>query len=192
MTMDEVPIADINALVAKNAQADATGYTLGWIREGVEMSGVIIPETRPSGMGVFRGPTPRLQTPDLGILRAWIDDLEQGNLSVDGQPLRFRFFGPAVPGSPQWTPGNADSLSISVQRDDNQPARIIVHKNGQTWEVTENDLDSLPADVRGEVERTLRGGQLPTDFLRALRPFRRQFRAHVRTARRPPRPTSIQ
>jgi len=52
---------------------------------------------------------------------------------------------------------------IAVTKTGNEPARISVKKDGQTWEVTEKELDKLPPDIRPHVERML-GGTGPIDI----------------------------
>jgi membrane-associated protease RseP (regulator of RpoE activity) len=67
--------------------------------------------------------------------------------------LRMRFFGPGfVDSEPPELPGD---LSISLTKKGDQPATIIVEKNGEKWEITEDKLDDLPDDIRPHVERLL-------------------------------------
>ena len=39
-------------------------------------------------------------------------------------------------------------MSIVVSKEGDQPAKITVHRGQQKWELTEKELDKLPADVR--------------------------------------------
>ncbi|QDT01352.1 S1C family serine protease [Adhaeretor mobilis] len=51
-------------------------------------------------------------------------------------------------------------VSISIQRNNNEPARITVQRGDEKWEVTGDDpesLQQLPEELRGPVERMLRG-----------------------------------
>lgn len=57
--------------------------------------------------------------------------------------------------NPQPLPGN---LSVTIKRQGTQPARITVKRDELTWELTEQELDKLPADVRPHVEQLLGGG----------------------------------
>jgi len=61
------------------------------------------------------------------------------------------------PGTPHQPPlpGN---LTISVTKQGDQPAKIVVKQDDQKWEVTENELDKLPKDLRPHVERMLGHG----------------------------------
>lgn len=53
-----------------------------------------------------------------------------------------------------------DDVSISITRTGSDPARITVKNKEQSWEITEKELDKLPADLRKHVESLLspRGG----------------------------------
>ncbi|HUG20127.1 MAG TPA: PDZ domain-containing protein, partial [Planctomycetaceae bacterium] len=57
--------------------------------------------------------------------------------------------------NPQPLPGN---LSVTIKRQGTQPARITVKRDELTWELTEQELDKLPADVRPHVDQLLGGG----------------------------------
>ncbi len=72
-------------------------------------------------------------------------------------PMRWRFFGPgaivppdAVPRPP--LPGN---MSVTITKQGDQPAKIKVTRGDQKWELTEDELDKLPDDVRPHIERML-------------------------------------
>jgi hypothetical protein len=90
-------------------------------------------------------------------MRKWIEKMHPG---VEGQPpMRFRFFQPGVILPP--APGAEalpENLSITVTRSGKQPAKITVNRGKDHWEVTEKELDKLPADVRPHVERLLGRG----------------------------------
>ena len=49
---------------------------------------------------------------------------------------------------------------ITVTRQHEGPAKIIVEKDGQKWEVTEDEMDKLPEDVRPAVKGMLGGGRV--------------------------------
>ena len=72
-------------------------------------------------------------------------------------PMRLQFFGPGAIVPPDaWPrrplPGN---MSVSINKQGDQPARITVEQGDQKWEVTEEELDKLPEEVRTHVERML-------------------------------------
>jgi hypothetical protein len=50
------------------------------------------------------------------------------------------------------------NMSVFISKEGDQPAKIVVKRGDQKWEVTEKELDKLPADVRPHVERMLGRG----------------------------------
>lgn len=50
-------------------------------------------------------------------------------------------------------------VSVNIYREGKKPAKITVKKGSHTWDLTENELDKLPEDIRREVE-PLVGGPL--------------------------------
>lgn len=54
-------------------------------------------------------------------------------------------------------PSLPNNLTVTIVRKGSEPARITVKKDDQSWEITEKELDKLPADVRKHVEPMLTG-----------------------------------
>lgn len=67
---------------------------------------------------------------------------------------RFRVIGPGVFEELPALPGN---LSITVTKQNDEPAKIAVKRNGESWEITENEIDELPEEIREHVRRRLDG-----------------------------------
>jgi len=78
-------------------------------------------------------------------------------------PLRFRFWGPGtiLPPGAKLHPPLPANMSVTITRSGDEPANIVVKRGDEKWEVTEDELDKLPDDVRGHVERAL--GRIATD-----------------------------
>ena len=79
-----------------------------------------------------------------------------------GEPpgeFRYRIFGPGVvlPGER----GLPKDLSITVTRSGNEPARLTIKRGDERWEVSEDELDKLPPDIRAHAERMLGRPGLP-------------------------------
>jgi len=117
-----------------------------------------------------------------------------------GQPgsLRFGIVGPGLVAEhgdladalARLNPTMPENLSISISKKGSQPAKIVVERDEDRWEISEENLDELPEDIRPHVARMI-GSQtiagihvIPrTGDLRELsRPFsvRRQVQEHVR------------
>jgi len=67
---------------------------------------------------------------------------------------RLRIVGPGVLEELPVLPGN---LSITVTKQNDEPARITVKRDGDAWEITENEIDDLPEEIREHVRRHLDG-----------------------------------
>ena len=91
-------------------------------------------------------------------------------------PWRFHSFSLGAilpPGAPAGVllPGN---LSISINKQGGKPVRIEIRRGDERWEVDENGLEQLPADVRVHVQRMLDGVSVSVDV-----PGRVMPEAHV-------------
>jgi len=87
-------------------------------------------------------------------LKEWLDKAEPGG---PGKPLRFRFLRPGVllpPGAPlpERMPGD---MTITITKQGNEPAKVVVTQGDKKWETTDDHLETLPAEVRPHVERLL-------------------------------------
>ncbi len=75
-----------------------------------------------------------------------------------GRPLRFRLFGQPYVFEWEQSVSLPKNLTITITKEGDQPARIVVRRNGKRWEVTEDELEKLPPDVRRHVQRLLGRG----------------------------------
>jgi hypothetical protein len=137
------------------------------IREGERKTVEVTPAKRPEGLA----PMTRLPgESDWNTIRKWM--AEQGhNLGATdaADPLHFRLFRPGaiLPKQPlKPMPGN---MNIAVTKEGDQPAKITVKRGDEKWDLTEKDIDKLPADVRPFVEQLLgKGGFSVADVERAI------------------------
>jgi hypothetical protein len=76
-------------------------------------------------------------------------------------PFNFRNFGPGVIVGGEAAPNLPNGVSISIQKQNDQPTHITVTRGSDKWEITGDDpeaLKKLPDDLRPAVERMLHGG----------------------------------
>ena len=99
---------------------------------------------------------------ELGLLRDWIGRLEK-NRGGPGR-TRFHFF------DPNFGQAFQNNIKVQIERRNDEPAKIKVEKDGDTWELTEDDLDQLPPDVRAHVESML-GGRMQLNLPNLQRRF---------------------
>jgi hypothetical protein len=57
-----------------------------------------------------------------------------------------------------------DNVSVSVSRSGNKPAKISVSRGDEKWDLTDQELNKLPDDLRPFVERMLGGGPMTIDL----------------------------
>lgn len=148
--------------VAENKDREAK---LGLLREGKETAVTVKPAPRPEGIAIPAMPG----VGDWGHVTDWMmKRLERGEVGED--PLRMFFVHPGVvvpkeererrfelftgPPTVQQLPKNT---SITITRQQEGPAKIIVQQGEQKWEVTDKELDKLPEDVRPAVKAMLGG-----------------------------------
>ena len=153
------PIGELADLVEAVEKAKKTKLSLDLIREGKAKKIVVTPAKRPKGAGpgsLWHG-LPMPGNPDLEVFRKWHEQFRPGA----APPMRYRFFQPGIilPPGARVTPRLPSNMSVAITRRGNEPARIVVQKGDQKWEVTEKTLGKLPKDVRPHVERML--GRLP-------------------------------
>ena len=159
------PLRDVKTLVEAVERSKDQPVALELFRGGKSQKVEVTPAKRPSaGREAPQSSGPPPAGSDWEQMRKWIEKMHPG---VEGQPpMRFRFFQPGMilpPGS--GAEALPENLSITVTRNGKQPAKITVNRGKDHWEVTENELDKLPADVRPHVERLLGHGPNAGYFL---------------------------
>jgi hypothetical protein len=148
-------ITDVPDLLKAVDEAKDKELKLDVIHDGRPKTVAVTPVKRPEE---FRPPLPPSQLPDFQELRNSLEQLEKslGRLQP-GARFRGTFIKPGVilpPGAPIHPPlpGN---MSISVTKTGDKPADIVVRMDDEKWQVTEKDLDKLPAKVQPYVKRML-------------------------------------
>ncbi len=154
----EKPIAQIPELIAAVNEAGEGELKLEIIRGGKrqEITATPAPRPRDDRPRVWREP-PRGE--DLDRLWQWFGRVDP---DADWQrPLRFHFFHPGAivpPGADLHPPLPAD-VTVVIRKTGEEPTKITVRRGDDSWEVSEQDLDKLPDDIRPHAERML--GRFP-------------------------------
>ncbi|GAB4128469.1 S1C family serine protease [Thermopirellula anaerolimosa] len=125
--------------------------TLRILRGGKNMELSVTPEPRPK-----QDLTPPPFSPEVDP-QAWEKWFENFRLQPGQPPLTFRFLHPGTVMPPWRSPKLPEGMVITITKSGDEPTKIVVKQGDKTWEVTENELDKLPADVRPHVERLLSG-----------------------------------
>lgn len=172
------PIEGLRDLIAAVQKAkDQEDLTLEVIRQGKRQELKVRPAKRPEGLA-GQGPLvapPGIEGPE--ELRRWFEKVVPEGTWGELLGPRFRIFGgPAVvlPPGARVHPPLPGNLSVSITKQGDEPAKIVVKRGDEKWELTEDELDKLPADIRPHVERML--GRVPKLDFRVFAPEERLLR----------------
>jgi membrane-associated protease RseP (regulator of RpoE activity) len=144
-------IANMKELVEAVADAGDKESTIVVLRGGKETKMTIKPEDRPEDV---RALIPKVDAEEFNKL---IGKAIQGEFNKDGT-FTWRGIGPGI--APMFRVESKatqfpEGLSITVSRENDQPAKITAKKDGKTYETTQDQLHVLPDDIRPFVERML-------------------------------------
>jgi membrane-associated protease RseP (regulator of RpoE activity) len=143
-------LPDLQKAVEANVDKESP---LTVLREGAEQKLSIKPEARPSQTTSLEA-VPEVRQLEDRVLR-WME--EKGGIWRPDQSMKMQFFGPGFLHSAAEFPSE---LSVSISKEGNNPAKITVQRKDDKWEVTDESLDKLPADVRPHIERLLGRGDM--------------------------------
>jgi membrane-associated protease RseP (regulator of RpoE activity) len=176
--IDQRPIGDVAMLMAVVDGAGTQGLTLEFVRAGKKQTTTVVPVERPQG-DVLDHPRiavpenrpleqqlrdqqarlvqdqieklrPRLSDADARQLQEWVERMRRG----EDQSLRLQLFGPGlvIQNNPQAPVVQLPvGVNILIVRNTGVPTRITVTRGAERWDVTENELDKLPEDLREAV-----------------------------------------
>lgn len=152
--VDGQQVGDLPALLKVIDAAKEKEVAVEYIRGGKTATVKVTPAKRPGGEFEFRAlPLPRGPN--------WVP-------AVPGVPVpppagaKFQFFHPGVV-LPEGAKFPKD-LKVLITKDGENPAKIVVKQGDKSWEVTEKELDKLPAELRPHIERMLGKGDVLFGF----------------------------
>lgn len=167
------PLGKVQDLVDAVDAAKDKPFAVELLRAGKTEKITLQPAKRPDDAGAGQlVPMPGVPgDPDFDTVRKWFERMRPG---AEGKPpMRFRFFHPGtiLPPGADVPPGADESaeakpapampgnMSVAITKSGDKPAKIVVTQNGKKWEVTEDELDKLPEEIRPHVQRML--GHVP-------------------------------
>jgi membrane-associated protease RseP (regulator of RpoE activity) len=135
-------LGSVQDLVAAVDAAKQTKLKLEVLRAGRTITVEVQPAPRPESL---QGED------DMNVLRGWFDRVMPG----ENWPPRFYVFRPGaiLPPGASIVPPLAEDTTVVITRRGSQPAKVVVERGSQRWELSEKELDKLPADLRPQVER---------------------------------------
>jgi len=148
------PLAKLQDLIDAVDAAKDKELALELVRDGKTTLLKAKPAKRPESQLPLPGPGKVEELPNDWMQRYF----HQFAPGEEGKPpWRFRFWGPGTILPPDAKPDRPmpRNMQVSITRSGDDPAKIVVQRGDEKWEVTEDDLDKLPDDVRPHVERML-------------------------------------
>lgn len=147
------PVGQVGALIQTIDAAKQKELAIELIRGGKKHSVKATPAKRAQQLHLEGPPSNLLDDKAFSEARKAFERLKEKGY-IANIPLQFRFprAGVVLPHGVQIHSGLPGNMSVSISKQGDQPAKIVVKKDDQKWELTENDLDKLPADVRPHVE----------------------------------------
>jgi len=157
------PLKGLQDLIDAVETAKEKELPIELFRSGKKQQLSITPVKRPEEDRYARDLTAPRAGADWDRVRRWFERARPGGRwkpqkDEEGElPWRFQFFGPGaiLPPGAAVNPPLPANLSVSITKNGAEPAKIVVKRDNESWELTENDLDELPDDVRPHVERML-------------------------------------
>ncbi|NUQ61720.1 MAG: PDZ domain-containing protein [Pirellulales bacterium] len=137
-------LTSVGELIDAVEGAKGTELSLELRRGGEKKSVVVRPERRPGTINARPQPSQRGNEPE--ILRKWLEELQAGE---PGASMRFRFFHPGMilPPNAPCHPPVPDNMTVTIVKHGGDPAKITITRDGEKWEVKENELDKLPEEL---------------------------------------------
>ncbi len=162
MRAGEKPLTEVRDLLQAIEAAKGAKLKIDLIRGGKPRTLEATPAMRPKVAGQTVLPPP--ESADWNTIQNWMESMvghEEGQ--AERPPMRFRFIGPTgviVPKDAAVPRPLPPGMSVVISKEGDKPAKISVKRGDKKWEVTEKQLDGLPADVRPFVEQMLGRGAI--------------------------------
>lgn len=154
------PVADPQSLAAAVGRAGGEEVKIEFLHAGRKQTVTVKPVTRPDAIAP--------QHEDQRSLRQWVDRLGRGPA-----PMNFRFFHPGLvlPPGGSVAPALPEDMTVTIEKQGDKPAKVVVHQGDKKWEAAEDSLEKLPPEARQYAERmlgfgafALGGGAAPGGF----------------------------
>lgn len=147
---DGKPLVHVGDLIAVVGEAKGKKINLDVVRKGKPMKVEVTPAKRPEG--AIAGLLPPSPADAWG---KWMEQFRPGDPHHRDYSLFFLRPGVVV-SRPGTLPDLPNNVTIAVTKQGNQPAKIVVTRGDEKWEVAEGKLDALPPELRPHVEGMLR------------------------------------
>jgi len=149
------PLGEVAHVIEAVRAADGKQLKIELIRAGKREELTITPDKRPNRVISVVPRKPGDVVADWDTIHKWHKRVEPGEFGEG--PMRFRFLRPGtiLPPGPPPLPAIPGNLRVTITKQADKPAAIVVQRGEEKWEVTEKELDKLPDDIRPHIEQLL-------------------------------------
>lgn len=91
-------------------------------------------------------------------MQEWVEQMQRG----EAQPFRMKMFGPGVVMHQAPAVPLPKGVKVLVKKSADGPTEIHVERGDEKWDITDKELDKLPADLREPIGAMIRGGGFGT------------------------------
>ncbi len=152
------PLAEPADILKAVDEAKEQEMSIVVVREGQQMTLKVKPIKRPQQPDVLL-PRPRESDASAELRRSSIQKIEEALNELKGkgpdEAVELYFARPGVVTARITEIELPKSMSISVTREGDGPAKVHVKRDDKEWNVTEDKISELPEDVRRQVESLL-------------------------------------
>jgi len=160
LTAGKRPLAKVQDLVDAIEQSKEGKLPIELVRGGKRQKLTATPAKRPEDARP-KGPIPWGKGGEWDEVQKWFERAVPGWDWAEGKgpkrPWRFRFFHPGMilPPGAAVRPPLPGNMTVTITKHGDNPAKVVVKRDDQKWEVSEEELEKLPEDVRKHVELML-------------------------------------
>jgi hypothetical protein len=152
------PLKKVQELIDVVDQTKDKDLRIELLRDGQQQTLTVTPAKRPpqQSLSVVLG-----ENPDWEKILKWFEHFQAGAEGAGQPPLQFRVLQPGaiVPPGVLLQHPLPDDMTVTISKTGKKAAQITVKQGEKNWDVTEQQLDKLPANVRQHIERLL--GRMP-------------------------------
>jgi hypothetical protein len=151
LAVGDKEVSDVRGLVDGVEKSEGKEITLHLLRDGEKTAVKITPTKRDKTARVEEFPP---------HVKSWVEKFHTGPGGAGGDWWRWETARPGVIGlraiaTPHKLPKD---MTVTITKEGESPAKIVVKQGDKTWEATEDKLKDLPEEVRKHVAPMLRPG----------------------------------
>ena len=158
LSVGDKPLGEARDLLAVVQEAKDGTLKIALIRGGKRVTIEATPAKRPAEARRKPGPPPG--PADWKKVQMWLEGMRPDKEGQERPSMQLRVVHPGAIVKDVLIPSRSlpANISVAISKKGDQPAKIVVKRGDEKWELTEKELGKLPADVRPFVEQMLGRG----------------------------------